>query len=90
MTGIPYTNPISVVAEGLLKGLGIGGVIVGIIAAIGVALVVIGFIGYALLTVIEAVERAMAERAMAKRAMDKPAEVQEAEEPAQTAGRWPE
>lgn len=80
MTGIPYTNPISVVAEGLLKGLGIGGVIVGIIAAIGVALVVIGLIGYALLTVIEAVERAMG----------KSAEVQEAEEPAQTAGRWPE
>ena len=80
MTGIPYTNPISVVAEGLLKGLGIGGVIVGIIAAIGVALVVIGFIGYALLTVIEAAERAMG----------KPAEVQEAEAPAQTAGRWPE
>lgn len=79
MTGIPYTNPISVVAEGLLKGLGIGGVIVGIIAAIGVALVVIGFIGYALLTVIEAVEHMM----------DKPAEAQE-EEPAQTAGRWPE
>lgn len=55
MTGIPYTNPISVVAEGLLKGLGIGGLIIGIIAAIGIFLVIVGVAGYLIVTVVDVV-----------------------------------
>ena len=49
-------NPIISVSMGLVKGLGIGGTIVGVIAAIGFFLIVIGLIGYLLVTIADIVE----------------------------------
>lgn len=58
MTAIPFVNPITSIAEGLIKGLGIGGLIVGIIAAIGFFLVIIGLMGWVIVTVADVVEAA--------------------------------
>ena len=58
MTAISYTNPIMSLVDGLIKGLGIGGVIMGIVAAIGFFLVVIGVIVYMILAVADVVEAA--------------------------------
>lgn len=58
MTAIPFVNPITSIAEGLIRGLGIGGLIVGIIAAIGFFLVIIGLMGWVIVTVADVVEAA--------------------------------
>lgn len=58
MTAVPFINPITSIAEGLIKGLGIGGLIVGIVAAIGFFLVAIGLLGWVILAVADVVEAA--------------------------------
>ena len=58
MTAVPFVNPITSIAEGLIKGLGIGGVIVGILAAIGFFLLFVGLVGYVILAIGDIAEAA--------------------------------
>ena len=58
MNAIELVNPITSIAEGLIRGLGIGGLIVGIVAAIGFFLIVIGLLGYTSITIADVAEAA--------------------------------
>lgn len=58
MNIVPFVNPITSIAEGLVRGLGIGGLIVGVVAAIGFFMIVIGALGYLIVTVADVVETA--------------------------------
>lgn len=58
MNAIELVNPITSIAEGLIRGLGIGGLIVGIVAAIGFFMIVIGLLGYTIITIADVAEAA--------------------------------
>lgn len=58
MTTVPFINPLITLAEGLIRGIGIGGVIIGILAAIGVFLLILAGLGYLIVYAVDVAEEA--------------------------------